>query len=175
MKIILASLMCLVLGASQCFAIKGGPNYGGSGHIIGTYAGVMQGELGTNGLGIFTISVPQTGLASGLFIIFQSGLFLNGTLQAVADGTQKQITALLHAEATKTEIFGGTVTIMTVAVADGQMVANVSTTNSLTSGTRLSGTAVVNEHGPDDQIGDPMNDKNYLISGFQQSSSPPSG
>src|ERR1700730_799538 len=43
MKILLALLMCLVLGISECFAIKGGPNYGGAGNLIGRYAGVMHG------------------------------------------------------------------------------------------------------------------------------------
>jgi hypothetical protein len=174
MKILLASLMCLVLGASQCFAIKGGPQYGGSGSLVGTYAGVMEGEMGSNGLGIFTIGVPQTGLANGLFIIFQEGLFLNGTMQAVADGTKKKITALLHAEATRIEIIDGEVNFTIVAVADGQMRATVSDGNNFSSGRILAGTAVVNEHFPD-PISNPPNDQTYQISGFQQSGSPPSG
>jgi hypothetical protein len=147
MKIILASLMCLALGASECFAIKGGPVYRGSSSLIGTYAGVMQpGDTVFNSLGIFTISVPQSGLASGVFIIFQEGLLLNGTMQAVADGTKKKITGLLHAEATRAEIINGEVNFTIVGIADGQLIATVSSNVSSTSGRRLGGTAVVDVH-----------------------------
>ena len=128
MKILLASLMCLVLGASQCFAIKGGPWGGGGVSVLGNFAGVMEGEC-FNGLGIFTINVPQNGLATGVFLIFQSGLFLMGDIQALADGHRKRITGLLHAEATRTEVQGGTVTTTIVAIADGQMRVNLSIGN----------------------------------------------
>lgn len=174
MKIILASLMCLVLGASECFAIKGGPVYGGSGSLVGTYAGVLQpGDAVFNSLGIFTISVPQSGLASGVFIIFQEGLLLSGSMQAVADGTTKKITGLLHAEATRAEIIDGTVNIRIVGIADGQMIVNVSSNVSSTSGRRLSGTAVVDVH--DQPAPRPDTHQTYQISGFQQSATPPSG
>jgi hypothetical protein len=173
MKIILASLMCFVLGASQCFAIKGGPwGGGGSTSLLGNFAGVMEGELGSNGLGIFTINVPQNGLATGVFLIFQSGLFLMGDIQALADGHRKKITGLLHAEATRTEVHAGTVTTTIVAIADGQMRVNVSAGSGFTFGATLTGTAVVNEHGPDDPISDPANDQTYQVTGFQQSATP---
>ncbi len=172
MKILLASLMCLVLGASECFAIKGGPWGHGSGSLIGTYAGVMQGDVASNALGIFTIGVPQTGLSSGLFIIFQSGLLLNGTMQAVADGNRRRITGLLHAEATQIRLIDGEITTTIVGVADGQLVANVQNSSNFNSGRLLAGTAFVNLHDQPDSI--PDTNETYQISGFQQSASPPS-
>jgi len=42
MKALLGSLLCFVLFASECFAIKGGPPYPANTNIVGTYAGVMQ-------------------------------------------------------------------------------------------------------------------------------------
>jgi len=46
MKILLACLMCLVLMASQCFAISGGPVFGGAQlTVTGSYAGVFVPRL----------------------------------------------------------------------------------------------------------------------------------
>ena len=62
MKAILGSLLCLVLCASECFALKGGPPYpGGSTSIVGTYAGVLQpafdptDPFSANSVGVFTL------------------------------------------------------------------------------------------------------------------------
>jgi hypothetical protein len=42
MKIVLGCLMCLVLPLSQGFAISGGPVYGGSTNVVGTFAGIIK-------------------------------------------------------------------------------------------------------------------------------------
>jgi hypothetical protein len=42
MKIVLACLMCVVLTASECFAISGGPVFNTGINVVGTYAGVIK-------------------------------------------------------------------------------------------------------------------------------------
>ena len=173
MKTLFAALLCFVLAASQTFAIKGGPNYGGAGNLVGQYAGVLHGP--TNALGIFTLGVPNTGTSKGSFIIFTRGLFLNGNVQAVADGTKARIDGLVHAEATRATQSGNSVQTTIVAVADGQIMATVTKSNNTfgASATLLTGTAVVNEHGPDDVSSNPANDQSFIVTGFKQSNSPP--
>jgi hypothetical protein len=89
MKILLASLMCLVLGASECFAIKGGP-WGGGRQVrtTGNYAGLFIPTIADNSLGIFTATIPTTGLGSGTVAFFRNGIFYPGTLQAIVDPRQ---------------------------------------------------------------------------------------
>ena len=54
MKILLACLMCLVLTMSECFALKGGPEFGkGQVTTTGIYAGVLVPQVADNSLGIF--------------------------------------------------------------------------------------------------------------------------
>ena len=45
MKKLLPLLLCYVLTQTQCFAISGGPDYGGSGNVntTGSYSGILQG------------------------------------------------------------------------------------------------------------------------------------
>ncbi|MEO5717727.1 MAG: hypothetical protein ABIR29_04050 [Chthoniobacterales bacterium] len=71
MKAILGSLLCFVLCASECFAIKGGPPYPTSTNIIGFYVGVLQpafdptDSFSGNSLGVFTLGIPTTGTVRG--------------------------------------------------------------------------------------------------------------
>ncbi|MEN3369716.1 MAG: hypothetical protein V7609_1859 [Verrucomicrobiota bacterium] len=89
MRSVLACLLCLVLSTAQTFAIKGGPNYGGAGvRTTGTYAGVMlPGPLspGANSIGIFSVTIPKTGLGTGVVVIFTAGETYTGTFQGIAD------------------------------------------------------------------------------------------
>jgi hypothetical protein len=41
-KALFGSLMCLVLATSHCYGLKGGPDYGGAGNLIGQYAGILR-------------------------------------------------------------------------------------------------------------------------------------
>jgi hypothetical protein len=95
MRILLAALMCLVLCTSECFALKGGPPIpGGQVTTTGNYAGlfVPAGE-DENSLGIFSVSVPTTGLGSGVVAFFRNGIFYPGTIQAIADPDSAVLTA----------------------------------------------------------------------------------
>lgn len=143
MKAILASLLCFVLCASECFAIKGGPPYpGGTISVTGTYAGVLEPQFdptdpfSTNSLGIFSLGVPSTGLASGAFIMFTRGTTFSGTIQAVGLVTSGQIRGVLSAtftptssQAVFTDPFGNTIIVSSgdiTARADGSLNARVS-------------------------------------------------
>ena len=117
MKIILASLMCFVLGASECFAIKGGP-WGGKGRVsvTGTYAGILVPIAGTvsppieppppveadNSLALFTVTVPRQGIATGVSVVFRNGFFYPGIINAVADPDRAQMSGVMNATFAKT-------------------------------------------------------------------------
>ena len=95
--------MCLVLGASQCFAISGGP-FGGGGHVTvtGTYAGVFVPTLGGNTLALFTLKIPRTGGAAGAAVVFRNGFFYPGVIDAVADPDSAKVSGLITASFSKT-------------------------------------------------------------------------
>ena len=114
MKILLGCLMCLVLGASQCFAISGGP-FGGASHVTvtGTYAGVFvpiptvnpappPDTLTDNSLALFTLKIPKTGGASGAAVVFRNGFFYPGVIDAIADPDSAKVTGLITATFSKT-------------------------------------------------------------------------
>ncbi len=86
MRILLAALMCLVLSLSECFAISGGPIFGG-GNVTttGIYAGVLYPRARSNSIGLFSVPVPKTGLGSGTVFVFANQSAYNGTMQATAD------------------------------------------------------------------------------------------
>ena len=103
MKAILGSLLCYVLFASQCFALKGGPPYPTPGTVAttGRFAGALLPSSDNNPLpnsiGIFSVLFPSTGIANGTLIIFQTGQTYTGTLQGVYDIKAATISALLNA------------------------------------------------------------------------------
>ena len=88
MKALFGALICLVFTLTKSFAISGGPWSGGNKIIgvVGTYAGVLHDVVvGSNNLGIFTLSVPQTGLASGNVLIFTGERTFSGPITGLAD------------------------------------------------------------------------------------------
>ncbi|MEO5754213.1 MAG: hypothetical protein ABIR38_05865 [Chthoniobacterales bacterium] len=151
MKALLASLICYVLFASQCFAIKGGPPYpGGSVPVTGTYAGVLLPNYDVSGfnnsIGLFTVVFPSTGLATGALVIFQTGQTYTGTFQGLADPKGGVVYGLLYATfpylttiRTGTDDMGNPIytTETVVAVASGQLNAKI------TSAARVTGSATV--------------------------------
>ena len=150
MKAILGSLLCYVLFASQCFALKGGPPYpGGTFVTTGTFAGVLVPDPNispfTNSIGLFSVVFPSTGLGSGTLIIFQTGQTYTGTVQGLVDPKGAIVSALLYAtfpyiRLVQTVDSTGKIIetpITVVAVASGQLGGKV------TSSARLTGTADV--------------------------------
>ncbi len=98
MKAIFGSLLCLVLTTSHCFAVKGGPVFGG-GNVVttGIYAGVLYPVQGANSIGLFSVQIPRTGLGTGTVFIFANQSAYNGTMQATADPDSAALTGFIDA------------------------------------------------------------------------------
>jgi hypothetical protein len=189
MKVTLAALLCFVLFASECFAIKGGPVYpGGSTSITGTYAGVLQpafdptDPFSTNSLGVFTIGVPSSGASTGNFLMFTRGRVFGGTIQGVADPNKGQIHGILFADFRYTlnsvDSTGAVQTREVTATVTGPLNARVTSSGSaLASSSGLlegSATAFI-ENGRVDNELDPTIDGTLSLDvmGFKQSDTAP--
>ncbi|CAN5591898.1 hypothetical protein BH20VER1_BH20VER1_03170 [soil metagenome] len=157
MKALLGCLLCLVFTSAQCFALKGGPPYPAGTNVVGTYAGVLEPRFdptdpfSSNSLGVFSLSVPGTGLATGTFVMFSRGMVFRGTIEGLGDPTRGSVTGVLDAAFTitnrsTTDIFGFVFPSSTTSVtarAQGNLNATVSATRSglATAATLLKGTA----------------------------------
>jgi hypothetical protein len=192
-KALFASLLCLVLAASQSFALKGGPPYPAAANLVGTYAGVLQGVFdpttpsSSNSIGVFSVGVPKTGNATGPFVMFSRGRVFSGTIQGTADPTKASIQGVLNAtfnynlSRSVTDSSGNTtiVTIPVTATANGPLAATVASTKSKnlsTSTTILQGTATLNvAEGQVSASGDPIivSILSLTVSGFKQSDTAP--
>jgi hypothetical protein len=98
--------MCLVFTMTQAFAISGGPPYPGGTNVVGVYAGVMKPKktpvddppgCSANSLGVFSVGVPDSGLATGTFVMFSQGRVFSGTIQGTADPGKDPSKATLQA------------------------------------------------------------------------------
>lgn len=189
MKALFASLLCLVFSAAQCFAVKGGPDYGGGGvGVVGTYAGVLQGFFDPtnpnsgNSLGVFTLGVPQTGSATGSFIMFARGRTFNGTIEAAADpskGSLKGVVSATYDYNLQTVSNGQVVSVPVTATVNGPINATTSTSRAnlfTASAVLLRGDATLYVSGGYvNGAGDPVINEILLlkVNGFKQSSSAP--
>ncbi len=139
MKALLGSLLCLVLFASECFALKGGPPYPVGTSISGVYAGVLQpafdpnNQTSSNSLGIFTLGIPDSGASTGDFIVFTRGRVFGGSIQGVADPNRTKLSALLNATFTYTlttfDSTGNPVTTDVTATVNGTLTARITSPN----------------------------------------------
>lgn len=95
MKQVLSLLLLQVFLHTQAWALSGGPDYSqGRGapvnSLIGTYSGVMipeetPGGLPNASIGLFSVTIPATGLATGGAIVFANGAAFTGNMLAVGD------------------------------------------------------------------------------------------
>jgi hypothetical protein len=171
MKILLACSMCLVLAASECLAISGGPVFGSGLNVVGTYAGVIKARradappsgqfppdtppgCSLNSLGVFSVGVPTSGISTGSFVMFSQGRVFTGTIRGTADPGTAKLTGVLNAtfdfSVTRTFInpTTGEVTTTTTQVtaeANGHLKTTISSGSAQagTSATRLAGTATL--------------------------------
>jgi hypothetical protein len=114
MKAWLSCFLCSIFLVAETFAISGGPPYPGSTNIVGVYAGVLKQPMDTpvdphdgcsasapgcsaNSLGVFSVGVRNSGLASGTFVMFSQGRVFNGTIQGTADPGKDPNRATLNA------------------------------------------------------------------------------
>ncbi|MGI8437379.1 MAG: hypothetical protein ACR2NX_10825 [Chthoniobacterales bacterium] len=191
MKALLACLMCLLLPVAECFALKGGPVYrGNSANVVGTYSGIVQGVFdptnprSSNTLGLFSVAVPQSGLASGVVVIFAAGRAFTGTMSGVADPNKSNLRAVIQSTTTTSLILctsSGTPTSQDVIDrADGNLSAsirgNANVQTSITA-TLLIGTSLLNAT---QSVKDPNSCQNViqttfslslLVDGFKQTNS----
>ncbi len=189
MKAILGSLLCLVLFASECFAIKGGPPYpGGSVSVVGTYAGVLQpafdptDPFSANSLGVFTLGVPTDGASAGTFLMFTRGRVFGGSIQGVTDPNKAQLKGILYATFRYNLSFldgtGAIQTIEVTATVDGPVDAKITGTRSAFAQSsaliRGSATAFISNGGVENSL-DPTIDGTLSLDvmGFKQSNTAP--
>lgn len=139
-------LLAILVIAISSLGISGGPNYGGGKttvSVTGHYAGTLVPVSGSSNLGIFTVTIPQVGLATGDFTVFNAGRTFVGNLQGVADPTKASLYADLQAIPVVT---AGDTTVTTLNYhANGSLTATVTASGkALTlASTRLKGNANV--------------------------------
>ncbi len=169
MKKILPILLCYVLMTSQVFAISGGPVFGsGTINPVGTYSGVVQGvsqgvsstttftgnvntdliggTVPSTALGLFSLSVPTTSVATGAFILFSNGSTFTGNIDASIDVDSNQLSGLVFGYQFEQRIDpnGGTVAVET-AYASGRILGKVAGPNArAASSARITGNAFLN-------------------------------
>ena len=154
MKKVLSLLVAFVFLQVQSWALSGGPVYGAlNNDVSGTYAGVLVGGTGVNGLGLFQIGMPTSGLGSGTFAFFAGGGAFFGTVVALADGEENTMSGIfkgqLNVSISGSSGNGGSVTTTEVPVAlmGGQFVATIQgsaqSAGNIGVGSRLVGTAAV--------------------------------
>ena len=177
MKAFLTCLICLVLVVSQGLASNshvapnGGPAYPGTQNVTGIYAGAMlpsgpgidptTGQKGcaSNSLGVFSLVVPTSGLATGTFVMFAQGRVFSGTVTAAADAEKARIRGILDATFDFTVHFGcndpqcntstdctGGCDVMVTASAKGKFDVDITNSSSISFGVgaRLNGDVNLN-------------------------------
>jgi len=92
------------------YAISGGPQYPVSTDLSGSYAGVFKpapaasatptptcpASTDQNTLGVFSLAVPQSNLATGSFVLFSQGRIYTGSISGEADPTRAALNAVLR-------------------------------------------------------------------------------
>ncbi len=173
MRSLFGCLLCLVLTCTQSFAVPGGPQYGGSQvRTTGIYAGVLRpGPLspGANSIGLFSMTIPRTGLGTGIVVLFTAGQTYNGTITGIADPDSAKLFGEIDASFPYTTCCDGEGAPFDVeATAAGKVEGKIkSNKNVLSSASaRIVGTANVQYsltvNNPFTQIG-------YKVRGFKQS------
>ncbi len=153
MKKLLPLLISYVLMQGQCFALSGGPVYGGNGHVntVGSYSGILQGvtevdpstssataipgdtvpggetsSTSSNALGLFDLVVPGTTTATGGFLLFADGEVFGGTITASVDPDSAKLSGIVDGtfSFSETIITSGTTTT-TVSTVSAQAVGMI--------------------------------------------------
>ena len=171
MKKLFPLLLSYVLMATQCYAISGGPVFGGgrSINVIGAYSGTILGttvsdssqgpaipgeapsattttSTTSNALGLFDLTVPGVSTATGAFILFASGRVFGGTISASVDPDTAKLSGVLEGSYTfAVDTFdstGAAQTSTVTAQAVGSISASIRATGTSSFTTaRLTGTA----------------------------------
>lgn len=172
MKSVLGVLLCLVFTISQGWAISGGPDYGGAGvRTTGVYAGLLVPTVDPNSLGIFSLTIPKTGIGTGQVAIFRNGNYYPGTFQGIADPDSAKMTGVVSGVFQRTVAFTATINYVYTYQVNGSIKAKIvanSNRNSSASA-RLNGdsqlTYTNDEGNPTGDSGGPID---YDVIGFKQ-------
>jgi len=192
MKVLLGGLICLLLTTTQALALSGGPPYPGSLNVAGVFAGVIKTKsppidsppgCSANSLGVFSVGVPTSGLATGTFVMFSQGRVFSGNIQGVADPGKATFKGVLNATFNFTVTFPSpspSTTANVTATANGNINARIKTVQSQTAlgaaATRLKGSATIDiSHGELNPDLSPMVDceMTLTLSGFKQTNTAP--
>jgi hypothetical protein len=179
MKSLFGCLLCLVLGTAQSFALKGGPDFGSQVRTTGIYAGIMvPGPLspGANSIGLFSVTIPSTGLGTGQVVIFEAGQTYTGTFLGIADPDSAALTGEIDASFPFVEVVpSGTnttgvqqfTTITVVAKAAGKLEGQIRANRNLfsTANARIVGTANIEFSL---SVNNPFTQIAYIVLGFKQ-------
>lgn len=187
MKNILSLLVAFVFVQTQCWALSGGPHYGGNTTAVsGTYAGVFTGISstaapvagavpGANSLGVFVIGVPITDLARGSIALFAEGVFYQGGIFAIVDPNKQKLSGIAQMVHLASVDSSTTSLAFTYdSRADGTIEAEISSDASQsgsTAGTTLSGTGLftVANLSLVDFSFNPSGTLSFTVEGFKQS------
>lgn len=199
-------LLSYVFLTTQCWALDGGPDYGrGIISTIGTYSGVINGltesdaataggpdipgdplpnpadtttSTNSNALGLFDLSVPVTGTATGAFLLFADGYVFGGTIDGSVDPDTKVLKGIVQGTYSFTlgtfDAAGDAVSTSVTAQAIGMINATINATKapSLVE-SRITGTAnlEINFGEVDVTTLAPIVDRviTFSVSGFKQS------
>ena len=199
-------LLSYALMTTQCWAISGGPDYGrGRVSTIGTYSGTITGltesDVSTSGppipgdqlapptdetttnsdaLGLFDLSVPTTGTATGAFLLFADGYVFGGTIDGSVDPDSDQLIGIVQGTFTFNlgtfNAAGDAVSTPVTAQAIGRIAAKIASTKTDSAvAARLKGTAFldVNFGQVNAQTFAPIISRTiqFTVSGFKQSGS----
>jgi hypothetical protein len=192
MKKVLSLLVLFVFLQTQSWALSGGPVFGTSSgvNVIGTFSGVMIPDSesginvaingGSNSIGIFSLGVPDAGIATGSFAFFGNAQAYNGTISGIADPDRATLKAILDAPSTlrtgsTTSTNGGTASSTFVGQAIGSMDAEIAPAISVFAATaaRLIGTAHIDVFEGDfnaDLSVNVASTFDFVVDGFKQSS-----
>jgi hypothetical protein len=192
----LLSIVFLHAQVSPVFAKRGGPDIGGETNVdtIGTFAGVLIPESSTTGsiqnttgsansIGLFSVGVPDAGMAQGAFVVFVEGTSYNGTITGIADPLDGKLVGILDAVSTFTVFNPLDPTGPGFAVfAQGNLEAQIRETQSFNNlgslstfsfaTTRLEGLATIDIFGQLDVDNTPLvsDTVRFIVDGFKQSS-----
>lgn len=151
--------------------------------VVGTYAGSLvptvdpdTGLTDPNSLAVFTLRIPQIGLANGTAAIFRNGFYYPGTIQASADPLTAQISGGIQGQFDDVVFSSTTITEARHYFATGRfegakIVAKSGTFSILA--VRIKGAASISYVPGSGFIPDPRGDSGgpipYKILGFKQS------
>ncbi|HEY3900397.1 MAG TPA: hypothetical protein VGM54_17450 [Chthoniobacter sp.] len=200
MKQSLALLLAYLFFQVQIWAFA--PVYPGNpATLSGTYAGTIVGQVffnaaggiistttttvAANGLGVFQIAQPDSGLGSGVFAMFAGGSTYTGSVIAIVDPTALTMTGVMEGDATVTEsaavinLTTGVVTQVPFQFTEGligisfttQITFNQASNNGGSASTRINGTGNAEYQGINQTTGAlfTIGSSTLIIDGFLQS------